>query len=216
MRVQRLLKALLDRVAAVLALVLLSPLFAALALWIVLESGRPATFRQLRAGRDGVPFSMLKFRTMIPDAVELGRELALSDDPFGLVPNDPRITRSGRFLRRTSLDELPQLWNVLRGQMSLVGPRPDLVEQVANYEPGDRRRLAVTPGITGWAQVQGRDEIPWEERFQLDAWYVDNWSLALDAKIVLRTLTQLGREEPEPLEDRLNIERARAREEGGE
>jgi len=216
MRVQRLLKALLDRVAAVLALVLLSPLFAALALWIVLESGRPATFRQLRAGRDGVPFSMLKFRTMVPDAVELGRELALSDDPFGLVPNDPRITRSGRFLRRTSLDELPQLWNVLRGQMSLVGPRPDLVEQVANYEPGDRRRLAVTPGITGWAQVQGRDEIPWEERFQLDAWYVDNWSLALDAKIVLRTLTQLGREEPEPLEDRLNIERARAREEGGE
>jgi len=216
MRVQRLLKALLDRVAAVLALVLLSPLFAALALWIVLESGRPATFRQLRAGRDGVPFSMLKFRTMVPDAVELGRELALSDDPFGLVSNDPRITRSGRFLRRTSLDELPQLWNVLRGQMSLVGPRPDLVEQVANYEPGDRRRLAVTPGITGWAQVQGRDEIPWEERFQLDAWYVDNWSLALDAKIVLRTLTQLGREEPEPLEDRLNIERARAREEGGE
>ena len=216
MRVQRLLKALLDRVAAVLALVLLSPLFAALALWIVLESGRPATFRQLRAGRDGVPFSMLKFRTMVPDAVELGRELALSDDPFGLVSNDPRITRSGRFLRRTSLDELPKLWNVLRGQMSLVGPRPDLVEQVANYEPGDRRRLAVTPGITGWAQVQGRDEIPWEERFQLDAWYVDNWSLALDAKIVLRTLTQLGREEPEPLEDRLNIERARAREEGGE
>ena len=216
MRVQRLLKALLDRVAAALALVLLSPLFAALALWIVLESGRPATFRQLRAGRDGVPFSMLKFRTMVPDAVELGRELALSDDPFGLVSNDPRITRSGRFLRRTSLDELPQLWNVLRGQMSLVGPRPDLVEQVANYEPGDRRRLTVTPGITGWAQVQGRDEIPWEERFRLDAWYVDNWSLALDAKIVLRTLTQLGREEPEPLEDRLNIERARAREEGGE
>jgi lipopolysaccharide/colanic/teichoic acid biosynthesis glycosyltransferase len=216
MRAQRLLKALLDRVAAALALVLLSPLFAALALWIVLESGRPAIFRQLRAGRDGVPFSMLKFRTMVPHAVELGRELALSDDPFGLVPNDPRITRSGRFLRRTSLDELPQLWNVLRGQMSLVGPRPDLVEQVANYEPGDRRRLAVTPGITGWAQVQGRDEIPWEERFGLDAWYVDNWSLALDAKIVLRTLTQLGREEPEPLEDRLNIERARAREGGRE
>jgi lipopolysaccharide/colanic/teichoic acid biosynthesis glycosyltransferase len=209
---QRLAKALLDRVGAALALVVLSPLFAALALWIVLESGRPVIFRQLRAGKDGIPFSMLKFRTMIPGAVELGRELALSDDPFGLVPNDPRITRSGRFLRRTSLDELPQLWNVLRGQMSLVGPRPDLLEQVANYEPGDRRRLAVTPGITGWAQVQGRDEIPWEERFRLDAWYVDNWSLALDAKIVLRTLAQLGREEPEPVEDRLNIERARARE----
>jgi lipopolysaccharide/colanic/teichoic acid biosynthesis glycosyltransferase len=93
--------------------------------------------------------------------------------------------------------------------MSLVGPRPDLVEQVENYEPGDRRRLAVTPGITGWAQVQGRDEIPWEERFRLDAWYVENWSLALDAKILLRTLAQLGREEPHPVEDALNVERAR-------
>jgi lipopolysaccharide/colanic/teichoic acid biosynthesis glycosyltransferase len=216
MRAQRVAKTVLDRLAAAVALVVLSPLFAALALWVVLESGRPAIFRQLRAGKNGVPFSMLKFRTMVPGAVELGRDLALSDDPFGLVANDPRITRSGRFLRRTSLDELPQLWNVLRGQMSLVGPRPDLLEQVANYEPGDRRRLAVTPGITGWAQVQGRDEIPWEERFRLDAWYVDNWSLALDARIVLRTLAQLGREEPEPLEDRLNIERARAREGGGE
>jgi lipopolysaccharide/colanic/teichoic acid biosynthesis glycosyltransferase len=209
MRAQRFVKALLDRVAAALALVLLSPLFAALALWIVLESGRPVIFRQLRAGKDGVPFSMLKFRTMVADAVELGRELELSDDPFGLVPSDPRITRSGRFLRRTSLDELAQLWNVLRGQMSLVGPRPDLVEQVANYEPADRRRLAVRPGITGLAQVQGRDEIPWEERFRLDAWYVDNWSLGLDAKIVLRTFAQLGRSEPEPIEDTLNIERAR-------
>jgi lipopolysaccharide/colanic/teichoic acid biosynthesis glycosyltransferase len=211
MRAQRLAKAVLDRVAAAVALVLLAPLFAGLALWIVLESGRPVIFRQRRAGKDGVPFSMLKFRTMVPGAVELGRELALSDDPFGLVPNDPRITRSGRFLRRTSLDELPQLWNVLCGQMSLVGPRPDLLEQVANYEPPDRRRLDVKPGITGWAQVQGRDEIPWEERFRLDAWYVDNWSLALDAKIVFRTFTQLGRPEPEPIEDTLNIERARRR-----
>ena len=209
MRAQRLVKALLDRAIAAVALVVLVPLVAALALWIVVESGRPVIFRQRRAGKDGVPFSMLKFRTMVTDAIELGRELRLSDDPFGLIPNDPRITRAGRFLRRTSLDELPQLWNVLRGQMSLVGPRPDLVEQVANYEPADRRRLAVNPGITGWAQVQGRDEIPWEERFRLDAWYVDNWALALDAKIVLRTLGQLGRGEPEPVEDTLNIERAR-------
>jgi lipopolysaccharide/colanic/teichoic acid biosynthesis glycosyltransferase len=205
----RLVKGLLDRLLAALGLVLLSPLFAALAAWVLLESGRPAIFRQLRAGRHGKPFSMLKFRTMVPNAVELGRELNLSDDPFGLLPNDPRITRSGRFLRRTSLDELPQLWNVLRGEMSLVGPRPDLVEQVANYEPGDRRRLDVKPGITGWAQVMGRDEIPWEERFRLDAWYVDHWSLALDARIVLMTFTQLGRPEPEPVEDTLNIERAR-------
>jgi lipopolysaccharide/colanic/teichoic acid biosynthesis glycosyltransferase len=202
-------KGVLDRVLAAFGMVLLSPLYAALALWIVVESGRPVIFRQRRAGKDGVPFAMHKFRTMVKNAVELGRELQLSDDPFGLLPNDPRITRSGRFLRRTSLDELPQLWNVLRGQMSIVGPRPDLVEQVANYEPGDRRRLAVKPGITGWAQVKGRDEIPWEERFRLDAWYVDNWSLGLDAKIVWLTVAQLGRPEPAPVEDTLNIERAK-------
>ena len=207
----RAVKSLLDRLLAVVAMVLLSPLFAGLALWIVLESGRPVIFRQRRAGKDGVPFEMHKFRTMVANAIELGRELQLSDDPFGLLPNDPRITRSGRFLRRTSLDELPQLWDVLLGRMSLVGPRPDLVEQVENYEPADRRRLAVKPGITGWAQVKGRDEIPWEERFRLDAWYVDNWSLGLDAKIVWLTFTQLGRPEPEPIEDTLNIERAKQR-----
>jgi lipopolysaccharide/colanic/teichoic acid biosynthesis glycosyltransferase len=205
----RAVKAVLDRLLAALGLVLLSPVFAVLALWILLESGRPVIFRQRRAGKDGVPFAMHKFRTMVPDAIELGRKLQLSDDPFGLLPNDPRITRSGRFLRRTSLDELPQLFDVLRGRMSLVGPRPDLVEQVANYEPADRRRLAVKPGITGWAQVQGRDEIPWEERFRLDAWYVDNWSLGLDARIVWLTFAQLGRAEPEPVEDTLNIERAK-------
>ena len=207
----RTVKAALDRVLAALGLVLLSPVFAALALWILLETGRPVIFRQRRAGKDGVPFEMHKFRTMVPDAIELGRKLQLSDDPFGLLPNDPRITGSGRFLRRTSLDELPQVWDVLLGRMSLVGPRPDLVEQVANYEPADRRRLAVKPGITGWAQVQGRDEIPWEERFRLDAWYVDNWSLRLDAKIVWLTFAQLGRSEPEPVEDTLNIERAKQR-----
>jgi len=207
----RTVKGVLDRLLSALALVVFSPLFAGLALWIVLESGRPVIFRQRRAGQDGVPFEMHKFRTMVANAIELGRELQLSDDPFGLLPNDPRITRSGRFLRRTSLDELPQLWDVLLGRMSLVGPRPDLVEQVANYEPQDRRRLTVKPGITGWAQVMGRDEIPWEERFRLDAWYVDNWSLGLDARIVWMTLTQLGRDEPEPIEDTLNIERARQR-----
>ena len=207
----RVVKGLLDRLLAAVAMVLLSPLFAGLALWIVLESGRPVIFRQRRAGKDGVPFAMHKFRTMVPNAIELGRELQLSDDPFGLLPNDPRITRSGRFLRRTSLDELPQLWDVLLGRMSLVGPRPDLVEQVENYEAADRRRLSVKPGIMGWAQVKGRDEIPWEERFRLDAWYVDNWSLGLDAKIVWLTLTQLGRGEPEPIEDTLNIERAKQR-----
>jgi lipopolysaccharide/colanic/teichoic acid biosynthesis glycosyltransferase len=206
----RLVKSVGDRVLAAVGLVVLSPVLAGIAAWIAKESGRPVLFRQSRAGRDGKPFSMLKFRTMVPDAIEVGRELGISDDPFGVVADDPRITRSGRFLRRTSLDELPQLVNVLRGEMSLVGPRPDLLEQVANYADGDSRRLAVKPGITGWAQIHGRDEIPWEERFELDAWYVDNWSLALDARIVLATFTQLGRPDPEPVEDTLNIERAKA------
>jgi lipopolysaccharide/colanic/teichoic acid biosynthesis glycosyltransferase len=209
-------KALADRVLAAVGLVALSPVYAGLSLWILAESGRPVLFRQPRAGKGGRPFSMLKFRTMVQDAVRVGRELGLSDDPFGVVPDDPRITRSGRFLRRTSLDELPQLWNVLRGDMSLVGPRPDLLEQVANYAPSDRRRLAVKPGITGWAQIHGRDEIPWEQRFELDAWYVDNWSLSLDARILLATFTQLGRPDPEPVEDTLNIERARAARNAGE
>ncbi len=216
MSVQAVAKEVLDRLVAAVGLVTLSLVFAGIALWIRLESGGPVIFRQPRVGKDGRVFSMLKFRTMVPDAVELGCELALSEDPFAVLPEDPRITRCGRFLRRTSLDELPQLWNVLRGEMSLVGPRPDLVEQAANYAPADRRRLAVKPGITGWAQVHGRDEIPWEERFRLDAWYVDNWSLGLDARILLRTFAQLGRPEPIPVEDKLNIERARAARRGGE
>jgi lipopolysaccharide/colanic/teichoic acid biosynthesis glycosyltransferase len=199
-----------DRMLAAVGLITLSPVFAGIALWVRLESGRPIVFRQPRAGKDGHPFTMLKFRTMVPEAVELGRELGLSEDPFAVLANDPRITRSGRFLRRTSLDELPQLWNVLRGEMSIVGPRPDLLEQVANYAPADRRRLTVRPGITGWAQVHGRDEIPWVERFRLDAWYVDNWSLGLDARIILRTVAQLARPDPRPVDDLLNIERSRA------
>ena len=199
-----------DRVLALCAAVALLPLTAAIGLWIVLDSGRPVLISQLRAGKDGRTFRMFKFRTMVRDAVEVGQELGLSDDPFGILPDDPRITRSGRFLRRTSLDELPQLLNVLRGEMSLVGPRPDLVEQAANYTPADRRRLAVLPGITGWAQVNGRDEIPWPERIEQDIWYIENWSLALDLKILLKTVTQLFRPEPEPVLDTMNIERAAA------
>ena len=208
-------KHLLDVIVAAIALVLLSPLLIGIALWVLIESGRPTLLRQERAGKDGVPFLMLKFRTMVPDAVAAGRALGL-EDPYGIVPRDPRITPSGRVLRRTGLDELPQLWNVLMGEMSLVGPRPDLVSQVARYKPADRRRLEVRPGMTGWAQVQGRNAIPWDERFLLDAWYVDHWSPSLDAKIVLRTVVQLLRPEPPPVEDKLNIERARARQGGGE
>jgi lipopolysaccharide/colanic/teichoic acid biosynthesis glycosyltransferase len=172
---------------------------------------------QERLGRGGGPFRLFKFRSMVVDAETRLRRTPGAweryvESDFKLPPGeDTRITPLGRVLRRTSLDELPQLWDVLLGRMSLVGPRPDLVEQVENYEPADRRRLAVRPGITGWAQVKGRDEIPWEERFRLDAWYVDNWSLGLDAKIVWLTFSQLGRPEPEPVEDTLNIERAKQR-----
>jgi lipopolysaccharide/colanic/teichoic acid biosynthesis glycosyltransferase len=209
----RVVKAIIDRLTAAVALVLLSPVFAAVALWIWLDDGRPALIAQERAGKAGKPFRMLKFRTMVVDAIEAGKRLGL-EDPWGLVPDDPRITRSGRFLRRTSLDELPQLINVVKGQMSLVGPRPDLVEQVANYSERDRRRLAVLPGITGWSQVHGREEISWPERFEQDAWYVDHWSLWLDVKIVVATFTQLFRSSETPVEDKMNIERARARENG--
>ena len=209
----RVVKAIIDRLTAVVALVLLSPLLAAVALWIWLDDGRPALIAQERAGKQGKPFRMLKFRTMVVDALEAGKRLGL-EDPWGLVPDDPRITRSGRFLRRTSLDELPQLLNVVKGQMSLVGPRPDLVEQVENYSERDRRRLAVLPGITGWSQVHGREEISWPERFEQDAWYVEHWSLWLDVKIVVATFTQLFRSSEAPVEDKMNIERARARENG--
>lgn len=197
-------------VAACLVVVLL-PALVAITVWILLDSGRPVLLRQPRAGKDGRAFGMYKFRTMVPEAVAVGRRLGLSDDPFGVVPHDPRVTRSGRFLRRTGLDELPQLLNVVRGEMSLVGPRADLVHQAESYTSEERRRLSVLPGITGLAQVNGRDAVPWPERFRFDLWYIDNWSLSLDARILLRTIRELFRGEPQPVEDRMNIERARAR-----
>ncbi|MGZ4398449.1 MAG: sugar transferase [Gaiellaceae bacterium] len=200
-----------DRVLALSLLVLLSPLLAGIGLWVLLDDGWPVLLVQRRAGKDGVPFGMLKFRTMVVGAVEIGRRMKLSEDPFGIIPDDPRITRSGRFLRRTSLDELPQLVNVLRGQMSIVGPRPDLVEQAANYSDHDRGRLAVRPGITGWSQVHGRDEIGWPERIEQDIWYVEHWSLLLDLKVALKTVGQFFRGEPKPVEDTMNIKRARER-----
>jgi lipopolysaccharide/colanic/teichoic acid biosynthesis glycosyltransferase len=197
-----------DRTLAAVLLLLSSPVLFGLAIWIVVDDGRPALIRQRRAGKNGKPFGMFKFRTMVRDAPERARQLGL-EDPFGVVKDDPRITRSGRVLRRTGLDELPQLLNVLIAQMSLVGPRPDLVEQAAHYTDSDRRRLAVLPGITGWSQVQGREEIPWPERIALDIWYIEHWSLRLDLKILLMTVGQFGRDEPEPVEDTMNIERNR-------
>jgi lipopolysaccharide/colanic/teichoic acid biosynthesis glycosyltransferase len=198
-----------DPVLALVLIVLLSPLIAVIAAWILIESGRPVFFLHPRAGLRGRPFRMVKFRTMIPNAIAVGREQRLTADPFGVVKNDPRITRSGRFLRRTGLDELPQLLNVLRGQMSLVGPRADLIEQAANYTEADRGRLAVPPGITGWAQIHGRDSITWPQRFELDRWYLDHWSLWLDTKIIFKTVGEIFRADPEPVLDTMNIERAR-------
>jgi lipopolysaccharide/colanic/teichoic acid biosynthesis glycosyltransferase len=205
--VTRLLKRVTDRLMAALLLVLLSPLLATIALWILVDGGRPVLLAQERVGKRGRRFRMLKFRTMVQNALELAS--GLTDDPYGVVENDPRITRLGAFLRRTSLDELPQLWNVLLGQMSLVGPRPDLVEQVENYTDRDRGRLAVEPGITGWSQVNGREEIGWPERIEQDLWYIEHWSLRLDLKILLRTFTQVGRPDERPVEDTMNIQRAR-------
>jgi lipopolysaccharide/colanic/teichoic acid biosynthesis glycosyltransferase len=197
----------LNRLTAAVALVLLSPAILAVALWIRIADGKGVLFIQDRAGRDGVPFRMLKFRSMVHGSVALSAKLGISD-PFGLVENDPRITRCGRFLRRTSLDELPQLVNVVRGQMALVGPRPDVLPQVANYSAEDRRRLEVKPGITGWAQVNGRDDIDWPQRFALDRWYVDHWSPALDLRILWRTVATLRRDEAPVHVDELNIRRA--------
>ncbi|SDT50607.1 sugar transferase [Actinoplanes derwentensis] len=202
----------LNRLTALLMLLPLAPLILAVAAWIRIADGKGVLFVQDRAGKDGVPFRMLKFRSMVHDSVALSAKLGI-DDPFGLVENDPRITRCGRILRRTSLDELPQLLNVLRGQMNLVGPRPDVLPQVACYSPEDARRLEVKPGITGWAQVNGRDDIDWPQRFELDRWYVDNWSPRLDLKILWRTAITVNRGEPPVHVDSHNITRASSPEE---
>jgi len=161
-------------------LALASPLLAAAALAVRLEDGVPVLYRQTRVGRDGENFELLKLRTMVVDAEKLGAGLAVN-------VGDPRITKVGRILRRLSLDELPQLWNVVRGDMSIVGPRPTLRYQVDTYDERQRHRLDVKPGITGWAQVNGRARLPWSERIELDLWYVENRSALLDLKILLRT-----------------------------
>lgn len=180
-RVGLFVKRLADIVGAMSLLFFLSPLLAGLALAIVIESGRPVFFVQWRAGRDGVPFRPLKFRTMRTD------DQTVRPD-FYLTRQDPRITRVGRFLRRWSLDELPQLVNVLFGTMSLVGPRPTLLDQVAKYDAIQWRRLLMKPGLTGWAQVNGRNAIDWDRRIELDVYYVDHFSLRLDLRCVARTL----------------------------
>ncbi len=179
-------KRVVDVAASAVGLAVAAPLFAGIAVAIRVESEGPVILRQTRVGRGGRDFDLFKFRTMVANAHTIG--------PGWLVAErDPRITRVGAFLRRWSLDELPQLANVLRGDMSIVGPRPTLRYQVDQYTPFQRRRLEVRPGITGWAQVSGRNELTWQERIELDVWYVEHRSLALDARILARTVPLLFR-----------------------
>jgi lipopolysaccharide/colanic/teichoic acid biosynthesis glycosyltransferase len=174
------LKRVLDVVGASIALALASPLLAAAAAAIKLEDGGPVLYRQRRVGLKGEEFELLKLRTMVVGAEREGAGWVVDR-------GDVRITRAGRILRRLSVDEMPQLWNVLRGEMSLVGPRPTLAYQVEQYTPRQRRRLDVKPGITGWAQIHGRARLRWSERIELDVWYVENRSVWLDLRILART-----------------------------
>jgi lipopolysaccharide/colanic/teichoic acid biosynthesis glycosyltransferase len=171
----------LDIVIASIGTAITGPLVALIALAIRLETPGHPIYRQTRVGDKGRPFEIYKLRTMVRGAEFTGAGLAIQE-------GDNRITRVGAFLRRYSLDELPNLWNVLRGEMSIVGPRPTVPVQVEQYTERQRGRLHVKPGITGWAQINGRASLPWAERIELDLWYVEHWSLALDLKILARTL----------------------------
>ena len=180
-----LMKRVLDILGAGFGLLVLAPVLLIVALLIRLQMGPPVFFRQTRPGLHGEPFEMIKFRSM-RDA---------HDADGNPLPDEDRITGVGRFLRATSLDELPELWNVLKGEMSLVGPRPLLMEYLPLYSPEQARRHEVRPGVTGWAQVNGRNAISWDEKFALDVWYVDNRSLWLDLKIIWLTLRKVLRRE---------------------
>jgi lipopolysaccharide/colanic/teichoic acid biosynthesis glycosyltransferase len=175
----------LDLVLAGVLLLLTAPVMALAALAIRLESRGPVFYRQRRVGKDGRPFELLKLRTMVPGAEAMGAGIYV-------LEGDARITRVGRLLRRFSLDELPNLVNVLRGDLAIVGPRPTVQEQVDRYTERQRRRLEVKPGITGWAQINGRTSLPWPERIELDVWYVEHRSLRLDLRILARTARMLA------------------------
>jgi lipopolysaccharide/colanic/teichoic acid biosynthesis glycosyltransferase len=175
----------LDVILAALALALVSPLLALAGLLIRLESRGAVFYRQRRVGLKGRPFALWKLRTMVPGAASMGAGIYV-------LQGDPRITRVGRHLRRLSLDELPNLVNVLRGEMAIVGPRPTVQEQVDRYTDRQRLRLEVKPGITGWAQVNGRASLPWPERIELDVWYVEHRSFLLDLKILAKTVRMLA------------------------
>ena len=178
-------KRIIDISGAIVGITLLMPLFVIIYIIVAARMGFPVIFVQTRPGLNGKPFKMLKFRTMTNTC----------DDQGNLLPDEQRLTVAGRFLRNTSLDELPELFNVLKGDMSLVGPRPLLMQYLKRYTPEQARRHEVKPGITGWAQVNGRNAISWEEKFSLDVWYVDNWSLGLDLKILWLTIVSFFKRE---------------------
>ena len=177
----RLIKSLTDRLLAAITLILFSPFVAILAIAIRFNMGSPIIFAQPRGGKNNSTFTFYKFRTMTDERDAQGK----------LLPDMERLTPLGEFLRQTSLDELPQLWNVLRGEMSFIGPRPFVAAYLERYTPEQSRRHAVKPGITGWAQINGRNSISWEEKFALDLWYIDHWSLRLDLKILVQTLVKI-------------------------
>ncbi len=178
-------KRLLDFILALLGLIALSPVFLVTGILVATKLGRPVFFTQQRPGHHGKPFNIIKFRTMTN----------AKDARGNLLPNEKRHTRFGRFLRSTSLDELPELINVLKGEMSIVGPRPLLMQYLPLYNDFQKRRHKVKPGITGWAQVNGRNAISWEDKFKHDVWYVDNMSFALDLRIILLTIKSVFRRE---------------------
>jgi exopolysaccharide biosynthesis polyprenyl glycosylphosphotransferase len=182
-------KRLLDALVSLVGLIVMAPLLAIVGLAIKLDASGPVFFVQERVGKDGKLFRAYKFRTMIEGAAEQGAGILIEGQ------DDPRITRVGKFLRRWSLDELPQFINILKGEMSVVGPRPTLLYQVEQYDEFQKRRLEVKPGITGWAQIHGRNVLSWPERIEYDVWYVDNWSFRLDIEIILKTLPVLLKSE---------------------
>ena len=179
--VSKLIKSLVDRIVAAIVLIILSPLLMIIAVAIYFQMGKPILFAQDRPGKKGRVFKFYKFRTMTDERDAQGE----------LLPDGDRLTGFGQWLRKTSLDELPQLWNVIKGDMSMVGPRPLLVRYLDRYTPEQARRHEVLPGITGWAQVNGRNAISWEEKFNYDIWYIDNWNLGLDLKILFLTVAKV-------------------------
>jgi len=179
------LKRSMDIFGSLAGLFFLSPLFLLVALLVRRKLGSPVIFRQERAGKNGKLFTIYKFRTMTD----------VRDEEGGLLPDEKRLTIFGTFLRSTSIDELPELWNVLKGEMSLVGPRPLHIRYIERYSPEQARRLEILPGLTGWAQIKGRNALNWEDRFKMDVWYVDNWNLWLDIRILLLTMLKVVKRE---------------------